>query len=123
MKLLFCPHCQDILKLHSATLRTCHCGKSSGQCDKDGLHVTITGQAIPLGMDNTSLLNALESRPKSGKGSAFDAFVIPVHCETVTDNGEGASVVFNGEKAKAARFAKLLAGDTDLFRSSAPKKT
>lgn len=106
MKLIFCPHCQDMFKMQQVH-RACACGKSAGQYAADGLHCTITGSAIPIGIENTSLVDALESRPQSGKGKRFNAFVIPVAAPTVDDHGSGATLQFQGSQAKARRDALL----------------
>lgn len=83
MKLIFCPHCQDVVKLDFEA-RNCKCGRSGGVYKKDGLHAVISGDAIPLGIDNTSLAWAMKARPECGSlGSTFEAFVIPKECETV----------------------------------------
>jgi hypothetical protein len=49
----------------------------------DGLHAFIGGSAIPLGFAIPTLRSALRSRPDSGDGQRFDAFVIPKECPTV----------------------------------------
>jgi hypothetical protein len=81
MKLIFCPKCQDIVRLIQ-TLRKCECGLSWGNCT-DELNATIGGYAIPLGLDNSEFKQALQNRPKVGLGSRFDAWVIPHSCGTV----------------------------------------
>lgn len=82
MKLLFCPNCQDVRKL-SYKLVVCNCGASRGWYEKDGLHATIRGKAIPLGFANSSLLEAVIDQPEEGTGKVFTAFVIPKDCPTV----------------------------------------
>lgn len=108
MKLLFCPHCQDVIKLVSSIRRACLCGKSHGECFPDGLHAQIGGAAIPLGIDNNSLLAALESRPEAGDGAGVVAFVIAKQSQTVTDTGTGGDVEFNGPRAQAQQREALL---------------
>lgn len=83
MKLLFCPLCQDVVKMIEREPRACHCGASHGVVAADGIHATIRGHAIPLGFDNSSLAGALRSRPEEGLGSRFEAFVIPEVCASV----------------------------------------
>lgn len=84
IKLFLCPDCDDIVKLRTEIIRTCYCGHSSGVYEKDGLHATIGGKAIPLGFKNSGLWFALQNRPTSGQGICFEAFVIPKICDTVT---------------------------------------
>lgn len=91
MKLIFCPVCQDILKL-LYPLRRCSCQSSWGYYRDDGLNAVIGGQAIPLGIANKSLQSALASRPEEGQGSRFEAFVIPEKCPTIKDEGDGSEV-------------------------------
>ena len=84
MKLIFCPKCEDIRKL-SYDLRRCSCGEAWGYYRDDGLNAVIGGGAIPLGIENSSLIRALKVRPIDGMGSRFVAFVIPEKCSTVVD--------------------------------------
>jgi len=91
MKLIYCPICQDVVKLwhQDDEARFCHCGASFGKYDEDGLHATIYGEAIPLGFDNASLRDALKLRPEEGCGSQFSAFVISKVCDTVKEIKNG----------------------------------
>jgi len=82
MKLIFCPHCQDVRKLDYKEVR-CKCERSSGWYKSDGLNAIIAGSAIPVGFHNASFSRALHSRPVSGPGARFEAFVIPVECPTI----------------------------------------
>lgn len=81
MKLIFCPHCQDVVKLQLGE-RTCMCGKSTGRY-VDSQYAEIGGAAIPIGFENGSFVAALERQPESGLGSVFRAFVIPKSVPTV----------------------------------------
>ena len=81
MKLIYCPHCGDVLRLYYSE-RSCRCGKSGGYY-KDRLNATITGDAIPLGFDNYDFARALIEQPEAGAGRVFQAFVIPKKCDTV----------------------------------------
>lgn len=85
MKLLFCPKCADIIALRRE-LRTCHCGEASGRYI-DNLNAEISG-GVPLGIDNRSFLYAVATRPETGLGSRFDAFVIPIQCDSVAEVAE-----------------------------------
>lgn len=80
MKLIFCPHCQDIVKLHKTTT-VCKCGWCYGAYLND-LHAFYSRAAIPLGIINSSLVNAIKNQPESGNGREFTAFVIPKECPT-----------------------------------------
>lgn len=72
MKLLFCRRCGDVVKLQR-TQRECGCGSSSGRYRSDGLRASYFGDAVPLGIDNNSLLAALGSKEKDPH---IDAFLI-----------------------------------------------
>ena len=82
MKLIFCPKCQDVVKLQTIE-RRCNCGLSWGWYSEDGLLAYIGGEATPLGIANSSFLYALRTRPSRGEGKVFTAFVIPRECSTV----------------------------------------
>ena len=82
MKLIFCPHCQDVVKIRRDP-RRCWCGKSGGLYKEDGLNAIIYGDAIPLGFLNSTFSKALKERPFSGAGTEFKAFVIPHVCFTI----------------------------------------
>lgn len=83
MKLILCRRCEDVFKLDVRESRTCKCGYSAGQYEKDGLHAWYSGDfATPLGMSNHSLGAAMAAErhdgfPDSGLGIPFDAFVCP----------------------------------------------
>jgi len=82
MKLIFCPYCQDIVKLHRR-LTICGCGRSFGAY-LDELKAVYAGDAIPLGINNKSMAGAIKTQPASGQGKYFEAFVIPKKCPTFT---------------------------------------
>lgn len=84
MKLIFCPICQDVVKLDYDP-RFCECEKSSGYYMEDGLNAVIFGKAIPIGFANSSLAEALRCRPQDGMGKRFEAFVIPYDCPTIRE--------------------------------------
>lgn len=85
MKLVYCPACGDIFKLAFGS-QVCFCGLSGGFYHEDGLNATVTGQAIPIGIANSTFVKALANRPEEGMGEEFKAFVIPKKCPTVTEN-------------------------------------
>jgi hypothetical protein len=80
MKLIYCPACEDIVKCQKSG-RTCQCGASGGRYT-DSLNAIYWGEAVPLGLANSSFVQALRQQPESGMGSRFEAFVIPKICPT-----------------------------------------
>jgi hypothetical protein len=106
MKLLFCPHCRDVLKLRYE-MRTCECGRCWGLYE-DITHARIGGDAIPLGIGNRSLMDALETRPEDGMGVAFAAFVMPKNVPSITDEGQGRTLRFRGANARAAELMEVM---------------
>lgn len=85
MKLIFCPLCEDVFKLHT-TLKLCNCKKSGGFYHSDGLNATVYGQAIPLGFSNPSFAAAIMNlkNPNNLDSLNFGAFMIPEPCRTIT---------------------------------------
>lgn len=82
MKLLFCLSCQDVIKLIRGSHRSCLCGETRGRYVDDVNAVYYGEHAIPLGFANGSFARAIRSRPEQGAGERFDAFVIPLECDT-----------------------------------------
>ena len=82
MKLIYCPMCDDVVRLRLAVKR-CKCKGSSGHYHDDGLTATITGFAIPLGFAYLSFHHAVANQPNTGQGLTFTAFVIPKDCKAV----------------------------------------
>jgi hypothetical protein len=86
MKLIFCPHCQDVRRLAQAFVN-CDCGSSGGLYLTDGKRALISGDAIPFGFDNEHLIAALGASMRNNmadKGSkAFSAFAISLPCSTI----------------------------------------
>lgn len=82
MKLIICENCNDIVALHTK-LRLCLCRQSYGWYIDD-IDAVIGGKAIPIGINNYSLLQALQNRPQNGNGKIFEAFVIPKQCNSIT---------------------------------------
>lgn len=83
MKLILCKNCLDVISLIQSEERSCSCGKCSGQYT-DQLNAWYKGgdYVVPLGFNNKSLVEAINSQPKEGMGKDFSAFVIPEKCET-----------------------------------------
>lgn len=92
MKLLFCKDCADIFRLYVDHPKTCHCGKSTGQYEEDGLHAWFKGPAIPLGFANSSFIKAIGNQPEMGLGREFAAFVIPRICDTFVKQEEDTTI-------------------------------
>ena len=86
MKLIYCPHCNDVKKLRYTKYRKikCHCKASWGYYKKDGLHAIIGGAAIPLGIGNQTFIAALQE-PRTARyyGPRFEAWIIPDCSDTV----------------------------------------
>lgn len=82
MKLIYCPHCFDVVRLKTK-LKKCDCGKCSGKYESDGLNATISEDAIPLGFANHSFMEAIKSTPSKDLGVRFDAFVICKDATTI----------------------------------------
>lgn len=92
MKLLYCPHCQDVRKLalqepglNESTF--CDCGKSWGYYTDD-INAVYGGDAVMLGFSNHTLAEAMRRQQKhgdqvDGMGRQFVAFVIPESAPTV----------------------------------------
>lgn len=81
MKLILCPECNDVVKLHTEA-RACRCGASVGRYMKDGMHASFQGKAVPLAIDNESLSRAVRSYNgcadrKREEVFQFIAFVVP----------------------------------------------
>jgi hypothetical protein len=84
MKLLICLKCQDVFKLSTKRERSCECGATKGRYLEDGINAVHSG-GVPLGFSNPSLVEALSTRPQSGSGRVFTAFVIPQECSTLVE--------------------------------------
>ncbi len=81
MKLIYCPICDDVFKM-SSLLSQCCCSASWGRYT-DLVNAEYGGEAIPLGIANNSLAEAIRLRPDKGpRGGLFTAFVIPKECNT-----------------------------------------
>ena len=81
MKILYCPACKDLFRLHRAP-RFCQCKASWGHYKTDGWHALIGGKAIPVGIDNGSFQNAIKNRDATISVS-FESFIIPFVCSTI----------------------------------------
>lgn len=81
MKLIFCKECTDVVRLTTAMVKSCDCGKSSGQY-VDHINAWYKGPCMPLGFNNASFSKVLKNPPLTGWGKPFDAFVIEKDCPT-----------------------------------------
>ena len=59
MKLLFCGHCQDIVRLFPER-RTCKCGRSWGQYLPDNSTTVQTDYSLSVGMANPDFYAAIQ---------------------------------------------------------------
>ena len=80
MKLIICPACSDIVAMRDEP-RTCACGASHGHYT-DQQNAVYGGKAIPMGIANGSLRDALLMRRAHGVGYNVEAFVIAKDCAT-----------------------------------------
>jgi hypothetical protein len=80
MKLIGCKVCNDIVALRHFA-RECFCGKSFGYYT-DEANAVYGGEAIPIGILNYTLHEAISCQPEGGAGKQFTAFVIPKQCPT-----------------------------------------
>ena len=96
MKLFYCPICQDLLKMstpYSCDTGYCDCASSWG-CYTGPLQAEYGGKAVPIGIDNSSFVEAMQAIRKRDKsltmGQTFVAFIIPENCDTCKRvGGEG----------------------------------
>jgi hypothetical protein len=98
MKLLFCPHCNDVFSLNTKGRRSCSCGLTYGEYTDD-INATISSTGVALGFANGSFTNALREHirnPKGipvkgryfdNKGHDFTAFTIPEDAPSVKREG------------------------------------
>jgi hypothetical protein len=77
MKLILCPHCHDVRRLHLSRRTYCQCRKSWGYYKKDGRYAVVNEKAIPIGLNNYGLEDAIVNRPERSPGIAFHAWVFP----------------------------------------------
>lgn len=82
MKLLLCIECQDIIKLQLSD-RTCKCERSGGRYLEDELHAEYHGPAVPIGLSNADLVNAIVEYTESQGSHRFSAFTIPDSAPTM----------------------------------------
>jgi len=50
----------------------------------DDINAVYKGEfAVPIGINNSTLVDAIKNQPRDGWGEKFEAFVIPKSCETM----------------------------------------
>ena len=76
MKLIYCPACSDMFRLYPKDVRYCKCKLSWGKYDDNGRTGLIGGRAVPLGMENSSILRAVRDRDMH-EIREIKTFVIP----------------------------------------------
>jgi hypothetical protein len=76
MKLLLCLSCHDVVKFgQPMRWRSCHCGASSARYLSDGVSAQFSGEhARALGVDNTSVAQALKSLDRSPKRDDYHTY-------------------------------------------------
>ena len=106
MKLIWCPKCWDVVKLHYPD-RQCECGESGGRYNQDGDTATIWGKAVVIGLLNTffrrelTLKQVREIKERAGyDGDSSDVFWYP------EDNGK----ISRKEKSKPMTSTTRRAG-------------
>lgn len=83
MKLVFCPHCQDMFKL-DREMKQCKCGESKGIYN-DSVNATVFGPAIPVCVGWTSFVKAIKNRPVDRfEGETFEAWIPPINSVSIT---------------------------------------
>ena len=81
MKILLCDSCGDLFNLKDE-LKSCKCGKTKGKYCTNQLNAVITN-GIVIGFSNETFLPAIRSKPNSGRGINFIAFIYPKYSDTV----------------------------------------
>jgi len=79
MKLIYCPRCEDIVRL-MIWERQCICGASKGRY-VDENNAKVTDVAIPIGIDTDQFQDALEQ--KNDECKKIDAWFFPSNWETI----------------------------------------
>jgi len=72
MKLFLCTECYDIKAMLVGKLRSCACGQSSARYKEDGDYCELEGKALALGINNSSLLEAVRKSKKKDKLEMVD---------------------------------------------------
>ena len=81
MKLLYCKDCSDLIELNRAE-RTCICGNTKGRYI-DSTNATYSGNCIPMGINNLSLVLAILSYEETPGNFPIETFTIPEDCKTM----------------------------------------
>lgn len=84
MKLIACRHCGDVKALlFPKQLVKCHCGNAGGWLTSRTTG-EYWGDAIPVGINTSSMATAVRGAPTADIGVRFEAFVIPPVSPTFT---------------------------------------
>jgi predicted nucleic acid-binding Zn-ribbon protein len=83
MKLLFCPDCGAVFSLSIGILKTCDCGKVSGQY-VDRSQAEVNGQGISLAIGNGSLQSAIINAARAPRTA--DAKGVPTNRDFFKDH-------------------------------------
>ena len=105
MKLVYCPTCQDLVRLYRED-RQCKCGQSGGHYEANGRDAVLWGKAIPFGLDNWELGRALQRRPESSLGQAITFFIIPKISPRISYQEQDASWYWD-QYQKSGRFEDM----------------
>ena len=85
MKLIFCPLCHDVIRLHASEHpRPCLCGRSWGRY-RNLSKADIGGAAVLLGISNVSLLKAVGDSTTTSTKLPIKAYVFPRQHEDEPD--------------------------------------
>ncbi len=83
MKLVLCRKCSDVFKMGDGKFKHCTCRASGGRY-VDNLNAEMYGEyAIPIGLHNPQLVQAIKAQPEDGWGPEFKAWVIAKQCPTI----------------------------------------
>ena len=83
MKLLYCPFCTDLVKIKPTRTTYCMCRKSHGRYVDDTV-ISVSEQAIPLGVSENMLEFAIKAYFPEGISMDVRCFTIPKTNKLVT---------------------------------------
>ncbi len=120
MKLIYCPNCEDIIKLKLEIITMCQCSESSGRY-LDGINAEISGLAIPLEISNDEFINALSMINKNNKQTykdyiPFNAFIVPNDCKTIKVSKEKLLSLKRADFKYQTTFRKAIILEIKNFR-------
>jgi len=68
MKVIYCPFCNDLMKLTRAEVRSCKCGRVKGAYNQDGDTVWYNGVGRLYGVNNKDLALGVKDIPGDAPG-------------------------------------------------------